>query len=49
MRTSQLEVTLQPLDYLVNRLAGRPMQLDAIVYVAVEEALAQEIIAFLRR
>ncbi len=49
MRTPQFEVTRQPSDYLVNRLAGRLLQFDAIACVAVEEALAEKIISFLRR
>lgn len=49
MRTPQFGVTQQPLDYLVNRLAGRPVPLDAIACVAMEEILAEKIISFLRR
>lgn len=49
MRTPQFDVTQQPLDSLVSRLAGSPVPLDMIACVAVEETLAEKVISFLRR
>jgi len=48
-RAPQFELTQQPLEYLVNRLAGRPEPLGDIPCVAVEETLAEKVISFLRR
>ncbi|SDB45907.1 Nucleotidyl transferase AbiEii toxin, Type IV TA system [Pseudomonas sp. NFACC23-1] len=48
-RTPQFEVTRQPLEYLVNRLAARSGRLGDIACVAVEETLAEKVISFLRR
>lgn len=48
-RTPQFEVTQQPLEYLVNRLAAKAGQLGDIPCVAVEETLAEKVISFLRR
>jgi len=48
-RAPQFELTQQPLEYLVNRLAVRSEPLGDIPCVAVEETLAEKVISFLRR
>jgi predicted nucleotidyltransferase component of viral defense system len=48
-RSPQFEVTQQPLEYLVSRLAARSERLGDIPCVAVEETLAEKVISFLRR
>ncbi|MFW9270470.1 nucleotidyl transferase AbiEii/AbiGii toxin family protein [Pseudomonas sp. NR3] len=49
VRTPEFEVTLRPLENLVDRLAARPGYMGSILCVAVEETLAEKVISFLRR